>query len=763
MTSGSELLETLRNSGWEKLYPSDRIRVSVGLGTCGKAAGSQAVFDRLAALAEKRGLPVDVVPVGCAGMCFAEPLVEIAIPGWPRAVYGNVEVDSCEGIIDALSRARYPKKHRMGFIYRDWLEGFGTWIDLVDATPGEGEDEDETRPDDLAKHPFVFPQTKRLTASWGRIVPWSVAEYVAEGGYEALRRAVSEKSPDDLISAIEASGLRGRGGAGFPTGRKWKEAASSDDPLRFLIANADEGDPGAYMDRGLMESDPHRLIEGMAIAAFAIGAHKGIVFTRAEYPGAVEAVGKAIEEAKTAGIIGSNVLGSGWSFDIEIVRSAGAYVCGEEGALLEVLEGRRPDPRKKPPYPAKSGYLGHPTCINNVETLANVPSIALHGPNRFRSLGTAESPGTKIFSLAGNIERAGLVEVPFGTSLATIVCDIAGIAKDDMRNIATLVDKNEQEGCEETAGVAVQVGGPSGAILPLSLKGLTLDFEGLVQAGGIVGSGGIVVLGRRACVVDTIRYFLDFSSRESCGRCRACRDLLPQAANIVGLICSGEGALSMLDDLDKLSSRIAAQSRCGLGKMAVTPLASGLRYFRKTFEQHIAGSCPSLVCKNLMHFEVISEACPGCLCCLPSCPTNAIKGVFGKPFAINQETCTKCWMCVSQCPYPALMAFPYPAEANDADKAETALRGTSQSKNDSACSASAQKRAPRQCIFCNRCVETCRSEGGKALYFSGRGEKRTLAMAAFDGKTLCANCGECRIVCPTGAIESLFEPFQQRA
>lgn len=716
-----QTIDDLRDAGWDRLYPHDRLRINVGMASCGQAAGAQALFDALTVWAQKSSLPIDVHAVGCMGLCWAEPLVEFQLPGMPRAVYGKLDKVSCEAVFETVCKGEYPEKHRIGLIYRDWFEGFDDWVELADADGGE----------DLSSLPYLKVQTKRVSAAWGHIEPWSLEEYCAVGGYRALQRVLDEMTPNEVIDLIDSSGLRGRGGAGFPTGRKWRmaaEAVSGD--LRYVIANADEGDPGAYMDRGLMESDPHRLIEGMAIAAFAVGASEGYVFTRAEYPRATAVLELALSEAREGGLLGREVIGSAFSFDITIVRSAGAYVCGEETAMISVLEGNRPDPRRKPPYPTESGLFGRSTCVNNVETLANVPSIILHGSERFRSLGTEESPGTKVFSLAGKIKYPGLVEVPFGMPLVDLVESIAQIEEQNLRNIVYEEKRNT---------FAAQIGGPSGAILPLYHKDLRLDFEGLTAAGGIIGSGGIVFLGHLTCIVDTVRYFLEFSARESCGQCRSCREGLSEAVWLLTEICSGRGERSMIDRLDRLCETIPKGSRCGLGKMSVMPLKSGLAFFREVFEEHIDGTCRGLVCKDLMHFQVIESACPGCLCCLPSCPTGAIKGRFGKPFHINQEMCSKCWMCVSQCPYPALTAFPVSSdEAVESEKA-----------------AFANGSGLVDCILCGKCVDVCRERGSSALFFAGMGSDRHLVKPLLNGVSSCTDCGACSEVCPTHAIDAL--------
>lgn len=747
MNDPSHALDSLRDAGWNRLYPENEVRITVGLGTCGISAGAQTVFDRMSKKVAEMGLQADVVPVGCAGMCFAEPVVTVSIPGWPRAVYANVDEQTCDAILTSLDSGRYSKMKRMGFVYRDWMDAFDSFIELVDDEGDDGSVAlEEREPDDIQRLAFNSHQVKRLSSSWGRICPWSIEEYVAEGGYSALKQACLEMDSAAIIDEVDASGLRGRGGAGFPTGEKWRSVLVQDDEERYVIANADEGDPGAYMDRALMESDPHKLIEGMAIAARALGAEYGFIFTRSEYPCAIRNVESALKEARDAGILGNDVFGSGWRFDIEIVRSAGAYVCGEEGALLEALEGRRPDPRRKPPYPSQRGFHGHPTCISNVETYANVPSIILHGAQRFRNVGTELSPGTKIFSLAGTIERVGLIEVPMGITLNEVVGEIAGKGKENLNNIVFPEDSFLGKDLDSLSRLNVQVGGPSGAILPMALGDLHLDYEGLLEAGGIMGSGGIVVFGRRTCVVDTIRYFLEFSAQASCGKCHACRNLLAAAAGIVGKICEGHGTLADLKELERLAEEIPRNSRCGLGRMAVNPLASGLRYFKDDFIAHINGSCPNLVCKQLMHFEVVEKECPGCLCCLPSCPTNAIKGQFGKPFVIDQDKCTKCWMCVSQCPYPALMAFPEPCtekrENAAAENAEPVIK-----RGDSPYD---------RCLFCNRCIDACRNEGAGILYFDGRGKERELAKATMDGSSLCLDCDACAKACPLGLIDLVF-------
>lgn len=750
-------LNVLRKNGWNALYPTQRARITVGMGTCGQAAGANAVMEELERSVQALSLSVDIVAVGCRGMCFAEPLVEAKVPGWPRAVYAHADKAFARRLAELLAQGHLPADKLLGWEQRDWAEGNDMWIPLT----ADGGLDDSLPGSSLEEHDFLRGQIRRVTSTWGRISPSSVEEYAAYGGYEALHRAVHGDIPaEKLLNEVEKSGLRGRGGAGFPTGRKWRLCACQADPVKYVVANGDEGDPGAYMDRTIMESDPHRLIEGMALAAYAIGAHHGYVFTRSEYPHAASLLETALDHARNYDILGDHVLGSDFTFDIEVLQSAGAYLCGEETACIAAMEGARPDPRPRPPYPTESGLHHHPTCICNVETYANIPSIALHGAKRFRQLGTEESPGTKIFSLAGSIERAGLVEVEMGTPLDRVVRDIAAPACGAR---ARCIGNDSADGTQATA-VAVQIGGPSGAILPLDLKGLTLDFEGLNAAGGIMGSGGLVVLGPESCVVDTVRYFLDFSARASCGSCKACREGLTEAAHIAQVLCEGTAPDNSIEQLETLARRIPRGSRCGLGKMATRPLSTALRYFRSTFEQHLRSFCTSCTCKALMHFEIVSENCPGCLCCLPSCPTGAIKGRFGKPFAINQDLCTKCWMCVAQCPYPALRALPGAAKpqasvkrvdagGNTCEGTCATQRAGETTPSDAALRGAAHPREDKTaCILCGRCVKACREKGASALCFVGTGAARRVCKPSFHRQTSCAECGACRQACPTGFI-----------
>jgi NADH:ubiquinone oxidoreductase subunit F (NADH-binding)/NAD-dependent dihydropyrimidine dehydrogenase PreA subunit/(2Fe-2S) ferredoxin len=622
VTFRQSLLEYSSREGLNLLYPT-RTRVTVGMATCGRAAGAGQVFETLKTKIRERSLEVELVPVGCEGLCWAEPLVEIQIPGQARAVYGNVQLSQVENLVAGVVDRNLPDQGRLGLVYHDYYPILDYVHSLANGTVA-----------DLSQQPFLAAQTKRVMSNCGRIQPSSVIEYTATGGYTVLEKALNDLQPEAILEMIEASGLRGRGGAGFPTGRKWRLTRNGLPGLRYMIVNADEGDPGAYMDRGLLESDPHRVLEGLAIAAYTIGAQQAYFFIRSEYPLAIQTLEQAIAEAESHGFLGENILGSGFCLKIGLVRSAGAYVCGEESAMLRAMENQRGDPTPRPPYPSESGLWGAPTCINNVETLANIPLILSLGPEGFRQLGTKASPGTKIFSLVGEVERPGLIEVPLGTTINTIVKTIGG--------------------CSQSPTKAVQIGGPSGAILPISLGNLPIDYDNLQATGAIMGSGGLVVLGQKHCVVDTARYFLDFSVMESCGKCTPCREGLADCAAILERITSGQAKADELEQLERLSSYVADNSLCGLGKMAPGPVLTSLRYFREEYEQHLQGHCPALVCKPLIHFEIIQSKCHGERCCLATCPGGAVKGSFGKPGHIVERLCMKCWMCTISCPYGAI-------------------------------------------------------------------------------------------------------------
>lgn len=608
-------LETLRKTGKDFLVPS-RIRIAVGMGTCGKIAGAHKVLKTI----KEMGIDGEVFEVGCEGLCWAEPIVSISGRDGYRHVYGKVDMDIVSEIIEAELAGKRFEENYLGHTLL--LAGSGSW-------PIE---------DDLAEAESTLPHaaSERRIISWrcGLIRPESSAEYAATGGYRALEKLVSgEISAEEAIGIVEASGLRGRGGAGFPTGKKWKSVASSEDNVRYVIANADEGDPGAYMDRSLMEGNPHALIEGLAIAGFCLGARQAYVFTRVEYSRAAASLQRAIEDALAEGLLGEDILGSGWSFTISIVRSGGSYLCGEETALVAALENCVGVPRPKPPHPSEKGLWGHPTCVNNVETLANLGFILMHGSSAFCSLGTASSPGTKIFCVTGKNGRNGLVEVPLGTGIHEIVEYYNEARKDELK--------------------AFQIGGPSGSVLPIE-PNIKLDFESLADALGIMGSGGIVMLSQTDCIVDTIRYYIGFSRSHSCGRCRCCKDGLGECLEILERIVAGDGTENDIVCLKQLCEVITDESQCGLGRAATRCLKSGLHYFGNEFHDHIAGTCPALICKPLIRFKVRENLCPGCRCCLPTCPSNAMRGKFGQPFYIDQRLCQKCWMCMSTCPYYAV-------------------------------------------------------------------------------------------------------------
>lgn len=472
----------------------------------------------------------------------------------------------------------------------------------------------------------------------GKINPENIEEYIAENGYVALAKVLTECTPDDVLAIIKASGLRGRGGAGFPTWLKWDLTKKATGSPKYLICNADEGDPGAFMNRSVLESDPHSVIEGMIIAAYTIGASQGFVYCRAEYPIAVKTLNIAIEQARNYGLLGKNIFGTDFSFDMEVRKGAGAFVCGEETALISSIEGKRGEPYPKPPFPATQGVFGKPTNINNVETYANIPQIIFRGPEWFASMGTEKSKGTKTFAMAGDVKQTGLIEVPFGITLREIVYDVGGGIKDD-------------KGFK-----AIQTGGPMGGCLPSMYLDLPVDYESLTSAGSMMGSGGMVVMDEDTCMVDIARFFMEFTQAESCGKCVPCRVGTKRILEILTRICDGKGKDGDIETLEMLCSQTIENSLCGLGKGAANPVVSTLKHFRSEYEAHIYDKkCPAKTCKALIHYEINPEKCVGCTMCARNCPVNAITGSPKQTHVINPDICIRCGICKQVCNYEAVV------------------------------------------------------------------------------------------------------------
>jgi NADH:ubiquinone oxidoreductase subunit F (NADH-binding)/Pyruvate/2-oxoacid:ferredoxin oxidoreductase delta subunit len=492
----------------------------------------------------------------------------------------------------------------------------------------------------IADEELGMPKAKEIRIvlrNCGKIDPNNIEEYIAEDGYMALGRVLTELSPEDVINEVLSSGLRGRGGAGFPTGKKWSFARASASTPKYVICNADEGDPGAFMNRRVLESDPHAVVEGMIIAAYAIGSSQGYVYCRAEYPLAVKTLNIAIQQAREFGFLGKNIMGTDFSFDLEVRMGAGAFVCGEETALMSSIEGKRGEPRPRPPFPAVRGLFMQPSNINNVETYAVVPQIMLRGPEWYASMGTEKSKGTKTFALAGDVKNTGLIEVPLGITLREIIFDVGGGIKDN-------------KGFK-----AIQTGGPMGGMIPTKLLDLPIDYESLASAGSIMGSGGLIVMDDETCMVDIARFFMDFTQDESCGKCVPCRVGTRRILEILNRICEGNGRDGDIELLEKLCYEIKRDSLCGLGQGAPNPVETALKYFREEFEAHIYEKrCPAKVCRNLITYEVITDACTGCTVCARNCPVTAISGERRQPHLIDPDICIRCGICMQVCNFNAI-------------------------------------------------------------------------------------------------------------
>ncbi len=584
-------------------------RIVVGLGSCGIAAGGHKVKAALMESLKKAKLNVQVSDTGCVGMCYSEVLLDVHHKNGQVYTYGNMTPDRMARFVDEHLAKGQP--------VADWL---------VKAS-------DRALPDDS----FYAKQKRIVLRNCGDIDPEKIEDYMAHGGYQALEKALKKMSPDEVIKEVLDSGLRGRGGAGFPTGRKWQFARGSRGDKKYIVCNGDEGDPGAFMDRSVLEGDPHNVMEGMLIAGYAIGADEGYFYVRAEYPLAVERLKLAIEQAKKRGFLGKNIMGTKFCFEMKIKEGAGAFVCGEETALMASIEGQRGMPRLRPPFPAVSGLWGKPTNINNVETFANVPWIILNGSAAFASLGTEKSKGSKVFALAGKIARGGLVEVPMGITINEIIHEVGGGIKDGR------------------AFKAVQMGGPSGGCIPAALGSTIVDYDSVGQTGAIMGSGGMVVMDDTTCMVDIARFFLDFTQKESCGKCTFCRVGTKRMLEILERITKGRGQEGDIELLLELAEKIKISSLCGLGQTAPNPVLTTVKYFRQEYEAHIKDkTCPAHSCKELLKYEIVPEKCIGCTACARVCPVTAISGQVKKPHVIDQEACIKCGNCVAKCKFDAI-------------------------------------------------------------------------------------------------------------
>ncbi|MBO4385318.1 MAG: NADH-quinone oxidoreductase subunit NuoF [Clostridia bacterium] len=593
-----------------------RSHVLICGGTGCTSGGSQAIADNLKVELERLGLQdeIQVIRTGCFGLCAMGPIMIVYPEG---TYYSRVKPEDVKEIAEEhFLKGRIVER----LVHK---EEAGQKLEDVPA---------------LGETNFYKTQMRVALRNCGVINPENIEEYIAMDGYAALGKVLTEMTPAEVIDVMKKSGLRGRGGAGFPTGMKWQFAAANQADQKYVVCNADEGDPGAFMDRSVLEGDPHAVLEAMAIAGYAIGASKGFIYVRAEYPIAVERLQIAINQAREYGLLGEDIFGTGFNFDIEIRLGAGAFVCGEETALLTSIEGNRGEPRNKPPFPANKGLFGKPTIINNVETLANIPQIIIKGADWFASMGTEDSKGTKVFALGGAINNTGLVEIPLGTTLRHIIYDIGGG-----------IPKGRKF-------KAVQTGGPSGGCIPAQFLDTPIDYANLTRIGAMMGSGGMIVTDDSTCMVDFARFFLDFTVDESCGKCTPCRIGTRRLLELLNKITDGRGEPEDLDKLEELCYYIKANALCALGQTAPNPVLSTLKYFRDEYEAHVYEKrCPAGVCKNLMHYEIQPDVCRGCTACARKCPVGAISGTVKQPHHIDVNKCIKCGACIETCKFNAIV------------------------------------------------------------------------------------------------------------
>ncbi len=615
-----------------ELLRRDRIKkpvIFIGAGTCGLGAGAGKTKKKILEYLDTNKLDADVIDVGCIGYCSAEPLIDVQLPGKCRISFQHITQDKVDNLLDEMMNGKIPLSNILGQHKNEKLQPWKN-IPFID------------------EHPFFAPQKRWVLKNCGLIDPGNIDEYVANGGYKAFIKTIHTRTPDEACTFLEKSLLRGRGGGGFPAGKKLRITLNQKAETKYMVCNADEGDPGAFMDRAVIEGDPHKLLEGLAIASYIMGASKAYIYIRAEYPLAIQRLKDAIQQARDYNFIGENILDSGYSLNIVIKMGAGAFVCGEETALIHSIEGKRGMPGIKPPFPSVKGIFGKPTTVNNVETLANLPTIFSNTLEWFKSAGTKLSSGTKVFALSGKVNRTGLVEVEIGTTVREIVYDIGGGIPGGL------------------AYKAVQTGGPSGGCIPLEHIDIKLDYESLKEVGTMMGSGGMVVMDEKTCMVDIAKFFMDFIQRESCGKCIPCREGTKRMLDILKSITSGRKTEKKYQALERfrgviyltrLAEVIKSSSLCGLGQSAPNPILSTLRWFRDEYESHIYDrKCPAGVCEELLTYSIDSEKCIGCGACLRKCPTGAIIGEKKAAHQIIESKCIGCGNCLQVCRFDAVKA-----------------------------------------------------------------------------------------------------------